>query len=185
MYKWIIGAIVGFSLLASFSLLKFGVGPRAIPIIKASNFEEPETLGLYIHRQLYQRLNTSTPIGFGFNKENPYEQKVVNSVINYITEDKNKSNEKMPKIVLLSVSEAESATRREMPLVFTLVNLENTEVAADYENCETHPKSEERLICLKKQKLREINRAKKVDLKKPIAIVETESQSDIVIYIKQ
>jgi hypothetical protein len=191
MYKWIIGAIIVFSLLATYSISKFGLGPASVPIIKPSNFETPETLGLYLHRQLYQRLTTSSPIIFGFDRSDVYEQKVVESLINHIDED---LKGKVPQILIVPADQ--SYTQNSDPaeiqkkygdkfITFTLVNLIGTQEGEDMVNCEKEKVYSVWLECTKKQKVRQINHAKKVDLQKPIAIVETQSEHDVMIYIRE
>lgn len=190
MYKWITAAVVALSILTCAAVLKFGLLPKPIPIIKASNFEDPKLLGLYIYRQLFYKLTNNDVLAFGFNKENPYEQQVVDTVIENLKNLKTK----MPEIISLTADESYSGSsfsKQEQirsrygnkALVFTLYNLKDVIPAEEIQNCEVDHTYNVWLECIKKQKVRQINKAKKVDLKKPIGIVENQSQKDILIYI--
>ena len=193
MYKWVLGIVVLLSLLASFSVIKFGLKPKPIPIIKASNFEEPEKLATYINRQLYQKLRTSKILVFGFDKENQFEKKSVDSVIQLLNQD---LKDKMPEIVLLRsdesysgssssrISEIEERYGKEKLMSFTFVNLRGIEEAPEIMDCEVDHTYPIWLECIKKQKVRQIHRGKKVDTLKPSAIVEYQSAKDIMVYIK-
>lgn len=185
--------VIGFSLLATFSVIKFGLKPKAVPIIKASNFEDPVKLGNYIHRQLYQKLLTSSPLVFGYNKENLYEKKVIETVIELVSKNQ---KEKSSQIVQFSADETYSGSSSnrqseikshygENLLAFSVINLKGVEEAKEIINCESDHTYSVWLDCMKKQKVRQINRAKKVDVTKPVGIVELQSQRDILIYIRE
>lgn len=193
MHKWIIGVVIGLSVIASLTVVKFGLKPKPVPIIKASNFEQPELLATYINRQLYQRLRSANTIILGFNKDNPFEKKVVDTLIELIS---NETKEKTPQFVLLTPDESysgSSSTRQteirerygDKIMAFSIFNLKGVEEAPEIINCELDHTYPIWLDCMKKQKVRQINRAKKVVLEKPVGLVESQSQRDILIYIKE
>lgn len=185
--------IIVVSLATSFFVAKYGLRGRATPIIKASNFVTPEYLAMYINRQLYQRLKTSSPIVFGYDKNNEYEKKAVEKIISYIWEDlKGKS----PEIIQVSADESysgSSSSRIEEIkkrygnniLSFTLIDLKDVTEAPEILDCEKDQHYPVWIECTKAQKLRQIMNAKKVDFEKPIAIVEAQSQIDIMVYIRK
>lgn len=187
-------AIIFFSLTASFLVAKYGLKARAIPIIKPSNFQSPDYLAMYINRQLYQRLKTSSPIIFGYNKDDAYEKEIVKRTISYISED---LKGKLPEIIELDADESFTGSastqieeikkryKRENILSFTLVNLKGVTEATETVDCEKDHAYSVWIDCKKKQKLREILRAKKVKFDEPIGVVETQSQIDIMIYIRE
>lgn len=186
--------IIFFSLTASFLIAKYGMKSRAIPIIKASNFQSPDYLAMYINRQLYQRLKTSSPIIFGYNKNDAYEKEIVKRTIGYISEDLKGHN---PEIIELGadesfmgsgssqIEEIKKRYNREDILSFTLVNLKGVAETSEIVDCEKDHTYSVWIACMKKQKLREILRAKKVKFDEPIAVVETQSQIDIMVYIRE
>lgn len=79
-----------FSLFATFMVVKFGLNPKPISIIKASNFEEPEKLARYIFRQLYPKLKLVPILAFGDDISNPYSQKVVESLFQFLSQESKK-----------------------------------------------------------------------------------------------
>ena len=107
MHKWILAAVIGLSVIACLTVIKFGLKPKPVPIIKASNFEQPELLATYINRQLYQRLRSAKVIVFGFNKENAFEKKIVDKAIELISAE---TKEKPPEFVLLTSDESYSGS---------------------------------------------------------------------------
>lgn len=192
MHKWIITTVVGLSIIISFVVIKYGLRPKPIPIIKASNFEEPKKLATYLHRQLFQKFKSVDVIVFGFNKANSYESEMVNAVIEIVTKE---NREKLPEFVFLTPEESYSASgmsrqpevkRRygEKMLAFTVINLEGVSEADGIEDCEKNREYPVWINCMKSQKMRQMNRARRVDTAKTIAIVENQSLEDIFIYIR-
>lgn len=193
MHKWILAAVISLSVIACLVVIEFGLKPKPIPIIKASNFEEPELLANYINRQLYQKLKHNKVIVFGFDKENFFEKKLVDKLIELVSQE---TKENPPQFVLLTSDESfsgSSSSRQDEIrsrygdglLSFSIINLKNTTEAPEIVNCEKNHDYPIWLDCIKKQKVRQINRAKKVNLEKPVGLVENQSQKDIMIYIKQ
>lgn len=193
MYKWVLGIVIGLSVIASVSVMVFGLRPKPIPIIKSSNFEEPEKLANYIHRQLYERLKTSSPILIGFEKNNEYQLRVVTELIQILTRE---LKDKMPEVIFLSPEEsythATVARQDEMIkkyggnfIAFTMVDIRGVPEANDLENCEMDHDYKIWLDCTRKQKVRQMIHARKVDPAKTLAQVENQSQKDIMIYIRE
>lgn len=189
MYKWILGAVIGLSLIASLAVVKFGLKPKPIPIIKASNFEDPKLLATYINRQLYQKLRSNPVIAFGFNKDNVYEKAVIDSLIKTVSEE---TKENPPQFKILTPEESffGSTLNRQKEfgekfISFTVVNLDGVAEAPEVTNCEVDHTYSVWLACMKGQKMRQINRAKKVKPGKPVGMVENQSQKDIMIYIRE
>jgi len=189
MYKWILGAVIGLSLIASLAVVRFGLKPKPIPIIKASNFEDPKLLATYINRQLYQKLRSNSVIAFGFNKDNAYEKAVIDSLIEIVSEE---TKENPPQFKTLTPEESffGSTLNRQKEfgekfISFTVVNLDGVTEAPEVMNCEVDHTYSVWLECMKSQKMRQINRAKKVKPGKPVGMVENQSQKDIMIYIRE
>ncbi len=193
MHKWILGTVIGLSIIACLTVIKFGLKPKPVPIIKASNFEQPELLATYINRQLYQRLRSAKTIVLGFNKENIFEKKIVETLIELVT---NETKEQPPQFILLtpdeSFSGSNSTRQNEIReryggklVAFSIFNLKDVAEAQEIINCELDHTYPIWLDCMKRQKVRQINRAKKVILDKPVGLVEIQSQRDILIYIRE
>jgi hypothetical protein len=189
MYKWILGAVIGLSFIACLVVVKFGLKPKPIPIIKASNFEDPKLLSTYINRQLYQKLRSNPVIAFGFDKSNAYEKAVVDELIKIVT-DETKENPPQFKTLTPEESFSGSASNRQKEfgekfISFTVINLKGVAEAPEVTNCEVDHTYSVWLECMKGQKMRQINRAKKVKPGKPVGMVENQSQKDIMIYIRE
>ena len=192
MHKWILAAVIGMSIAVSFIVIKYGLRPKPVPIIKASNFEEPRMLATYLYRQLFQKFKTVDVVIFGFNEENAYEKSVVEEVIAIVT---NERGEDLPEFLLFTPDESFSnsgmsrqkeARKRfnDNALSFTMINLDGVAEAPGILDCEKDHTYSTWLSCIKAQKVRQINRARKADPKKPTAIVENQSLHDIMIYIR-
>lgn len=189
MYKWILGAVIGLSFIACLVVVKFGLKPKPIPIIKASNFEDPKLLSTYINRQLYQKLRSNPVIAFGFDKDNAYEKAVVDELIKIVT-DETKENPPQFKTMTPEESFFGSTSNRQKEfgekfISFTVINLKGVTEAPEVTNCEVDHTYSVWLECMKGQKMRQINRAKKVKRGKPVGMVENQSQKDIMIYIRE
>lgn len=194
MYKWILGVVIGLSIFVCFVVIKYGLRPKPIPIIKASNFEDPAKLGTYIYRQLFQKLNASSVIVFGLNNTNNYQLAVANSVQEILKQEKEERKESLPEFIFLSSEESYSnspATKIEDIrkkysnfISFTFVDLKDIQPASEILDCEKDHTYNIWLNCIQQQKVRQMLKARKVDVNKPVAIVENQSQKDIMVYIR-
>ncbi len=191
MHKWILTSVIGLSIAVCFVVIKFGLRPKPVPIIKASNFEDPKMLGTYIVRQLYQKLNGAPTVAFGMDFSNAYQRSVVESVIKDVSEKNKKAT-----FELLSPNESFSnsgASKQDelrkkygdQIVVFTIVDLKGVPMAPEVLDCEKDHTYSVWLECIKQQKVRQMSKARRVNLEKPIATVENQSQKDIMIYIRE
>lgn len=91
MHRWIIGILLTLSLIAAMLVIKFGLNPKPIPIIKASNFEEPEKFSRYIYRQLYTKLKLSPVIAFGTDELYNYDDKLIENFFRLLGQELKKT----------------------------------------------------------------------------------------------
>ncbi|MCB0393928.1 MAG: hypothetical protein KDD25_05185, partial [Bdellovibrionales bacterium] len=75
---WVFIAIV--ILLGAYASIKFGLEPKAVPVVKPSNFEDPQKIGEVIHRQLFQKMDEYSIVAIG-QESIPLTESVVEGLV--------------------------------------------------------------------------------------------------------
>ncbi len=194
MYKWILGTLIGFSVLAAMLVVIYGIRPKAVPIIKPSNFVEAKDLGIFVNRQLYQRMREANTVVIGFDKANSYHNKLAHAIAeNFPVSEGGKTPKEVIFVTIeesfslsgASIQDELRSKNKDPQIYFTIFDLGDGPAAEELQNCELLDTYEKWLECKKAQKLRQISKVRKVDKEKTVALMETQSSKDIVIYISE
>src|SRR5690606_7902209 len=164
-------------------------------IIKPSNFVNPEDLGEVVNRQLYQKINEANTVVIGFDDSNAYQSALVKSIVANFPQTEGRTSKS---VILVSAEDSFSGNplnkqnqlrleNKNPQIYFTIFDLGDGPVAQELKNCELLKTYDVWIDCKKKQKLRQISKAKpkKVNQEQTVALMDVQSSKDIVVYISE
>jgi hypothetical protein len=188
MWKKLLVSIFILSALSTFLVIQFGLRPKSVPVIRPSNFENPEKLSFYIYRQMFQVLSNSQVIAFGVHEADSYHLKVVEDLKIRLGSSKEyyilKAEDAYHKLPNAKIHEIEKNKNLQIPS-FIFENLDNVKVISQLQDCSNDLRFTFWLECLKENKLRQIFIAKRVKENLPAAVFERVSERDWVSFIKK
>ncbi len=187
MWKYIVAAILLLSLGSTYYVVSFGLRPRSIPIIRPSNFENPDKLAEYIYRQMFEVINESPVLVMGIDQKSEYQKEVVR----YLTEKIGPRK----KIITIDAFEAyhavpntqihilESNEKQKIPS-FIFEELVGVREIPELQDCSKDIRFQVWIECNKENKLRMMRISKKAKQDQIIAVFDRISERDWVSYIK-
>lgn len=186
MWKYVLVATLILSGISSFVVIRYGMRPKSVPVIRPSNFESGHKLGEYIYRQMYQVLSQSTHIAFGYDPKSAFQKEAVDHIKakfgsskTYYDLDVQNAYHRNESSKIL---ELEKQLQKNIPS-FVFEDLENVTAIAQLQDCSSDLRFQSWMRCLKENKLRQISISKKVLPHKISAVFDRISERSWAAFI--
>lgn len=186
MWKKIFIIIFLVSSICTYWVLKFGLKPKSVPIIRPSNFDSDKQLAEYIYRQMFQVFNENAIIVFGINQKSSFQLSVVAHLKSrvgvhktYIVLDTQEAYHREPGSKILNL---EVEYGKPLP-AFIFEDLTFVREIPQLQDCSSDLRFHNWLSCWKENKLRQMKISKKVIWEQLTAVFERVAERDWVVFI--
>lgn len=186
MWKLVLIVTLILSGISSFVVIRFGLRPKSVPVIRPSNFESGNKLGEYIYRQMFQVLNQAQHVAFGYDPSSSFQKEAVEIIKSKLGSSKTYYDLDVTNAYHRNegskILELEKSLQIRIPS-FVFEDLTDVEVIQELQDCSSDLRFQIWMKCLKENKLRQISISKKVKPDQIAAVFERMSERSWAAFI--